>query len=82
VLTKLNSSSLKSLANKTGGQYFEINETKNDISRLINTISKIEGELRDARYVDVTANKYIYFLAIAALLFTLDILINIRTVRI
>ncbi|WP_254164258.1 vWA domain-containing protein [Chryseosolibacter histidini] len=82
VLTKLNSSSLKSLANKTGGQYFEINETKNDISRLINTISKIEGELRDARYVDVTANKYIYFLAAAALLFALDILINIRTVRI
>lgn len=82
VLTKLNSSSLKSLASKTGGQYFEINETKNDISRLINTISKIEGELRDARYVDVTANKYIYFLAAAALLFALDILINIRTVRI
>lgn len=82
VLTKLNASSLKSLANKTGGQYFEINETKNDISRLINTISKIEGQLRDARYVDVTANKYIYFLAAAALLFALDILINIRTVRI
>lgn len=82
VLTKLNSTSLKSLASKTGGQYFEINETKNDISRLINTISKIEGELRDARYVDVTANKYIYFLAAAALLFALDILINIRTVRI
>lgn len=82
VLTKLNASSLKSLASKTGGQYFEINETKNDISRLINTISKIEGELRDARYVDVTANKYIYFLAAAALLFALDILINIRTVRI
>jgi Ca-activated chloride channel homolog len=82
VLTKLNASSLKSLASKTGGQYFEINETKNDISRLVNTIGKIEGELRDARYVDVTANKYIYFLVIAALLFALDILINIRTIRI
>ena len=82
VLTRLNSSSLRSLANKTGGQYFEINESKNDVSRLINTISKIEGELRDARYVDVTANKYFYFLAAAAFLFVLDILINVRTIRI
>ena len=82
VITKLNSKSLRSLAAKTGGQYFEINESRNDVSRLINTIGKIEGELRDARYVDVTANKYFYFLAAAALLFVLDILINIRTVRI
>ena len=82
VVTKLNSSSLRSLANKTGGQYFEINETRNDVSRLINTISKIEGELRDARYVDVTANKYFYFLAIAAFLVLVDVLLNIRTIRI
>ncbi|MFZ6012984.1 MAG: vWA domain-containing protein [Bacteroidota bacterium] len=82
VVTKLNSRSLRSLANKTGGQYFEINETKNDVSRLINTISKIEGELRDARFVDVTANKFFYFLAVAIILFTLDILISVRTVRI
>jgi Ca-activated chloride channel homolog len=82
VLTKLNSSSLKSLANKTDGQYFEINESKNDVSRLINTISKIEGELRDARYVDVSANKYYYFLAVAACLILLDILIPVKTVRI
>lgn len=82
VVTKLKPAQLISLANKTGGQYFEINESRNDVSRLINTISKIEGELRDARYVDVTANKYFYFLALAALLFLMDILINIRTVRI
>ncbi len=82
VLTKLNPSGLKSLASKTGGQYFEINETKNDVSRLINTIGRIEGELRDTRFVDVTANKYFYFLAIAALLLALDVLLNIRTIRI
>ena len=82
VNTKLNSKELKSLANKTGGQYFEINESQNDVSRLINTISKIEGELRDARFIDVTANKYFYFLALAATLLVIDILINIVTVRI
>jgi Ca-activated chloride channel family protein len=82
VLTKLNPDALITLANNTGGQYFEINETKNDISRLINTIGKIEGEMRDTRFVDVTANKYFYFLLAATLLFLLDILINIPTVRI
>jgi Ca-activated chloride channel family protein len=82
VQTKLNPTELKSLANKTGGQYFEINESQNDVSRLINTISKIEGELRDARFIDVTANKYFYFLALAAVLLVIDILINIVTVRI
>jgi len=82
VLTKLNPDGLISLAKNTGGQYFEINESKNDISRLINTIDKIEGEMRDARFVDVTANKFFYFLLAAAFLFLLDILINIPTVRI
>ncbi|HET6540988.1 MAG TPA: VWA domain-containing protein [Chryseolinea sp.] len=82
VQTKLNPTELKSLANKTGGQYFEINESQNDVSRLINTISKIEGELRDARFIDVTANKYFYFLALGAVLLVIDILINIVTVRI
>jgi Ca-activated chloride channel family protein len=82
VTTRLNSSALKNLADKTSGQYFEINESRNDVSRLINTISKIEGELRDARYVDVTANKYFYFLAVAAFLLLIDILIPVKTVRI
>ncbi|HEY9049487.1 MAG TPA: VWA domain-containing protein [Ohtaekwangia sp.] len=82
VLSKLNAGSLKDLASKTDGQYFEINETKNDVSRLINTISKIEGELRDTRFMDVTANKYFYFLAVAAILLVVDIMMNIPTLRI
>ncbi|HEY3403221.1 MAG TPA: VWA domain-containing protein [Ohtaekwangia sp.] len=82
VTTKLNSSALRSLATKTGGQYFEINESQNDVTRLINTISKIEGELRDARFVDVTANKYFFFLIAGLVLLVLDVLINIPTLRI
>lgn len=82
VVTKLNSRSLRSIADKTGGQYFEINDSKNDVSRLINTISRIEGELRDARLVDVTANKYFYFLALAVVLLLLDLMLNVKTVSI
>jgi len=82
VTTRLNSESLRTLARRTEGQYFEINETKNDVSRLINTIGNIEGELRGTRFVDVTANKYFYFLLAAAVLFMLDMLINVPTIRI
>ncbi len=82
VISKLNSTSLMALASKTGGKYFEINETRNDVSRLISTISKIEGELMDARVMDVTANRYFYFLIAALALLVLDVLLNIKTVRI
>lgn len=82
VISKLNSRSLRSLAEKTGGQYFEINESRNDVSRLINTISKIEGELRDARFVDVTSNRYFYFLGLAFILLIADVLLTVHTIRI
>lgn len=82
IISKLNASSLKALASKTDGQYFEINDSRNDVNRLINTIGKIEGELRDARVVDVSANRYFYFLLAALVLLVLDILVSIRTVSI
>ncbi|HMI68107.1 MAG TPA: VWA domain-containing protein [Cyclobacteriaceae bacterium] len=82
VVSRLNSSALKSLAAKTGGQYFEINESRNDVTRLINTINRIEGEMRDARFVDVSSNRYFYFLLGAFLLLMVDILVNVKTVHI
>jgi len=82
VISKLNSSELKSLASKTNGQYFEINESRNDVAKLINTIGKIEGELRDARFVDVSANRYYFFLLAALILLVLDLLIDVKTVTI
>src|SRR5690606_2712464 len=82
VITRLNSSSLRDLANRTDGEYFEINENRNDVSRLISTISRIEGELRGARIMDVTANKYFYFLAVAVVLLLVDVLIGIKTISI
>lgn len=82
VVSKLNAASLKKLASLTGGQYFEINDSGNDITRLINTIGKIEGQVRDARLVDVSANRYFYFLLAALVLLVLDVLLSVRTVTI
>lgn len=82
VVTKLDRTSLKELAARTGGEYFEINDRQNDVSRLINTINNVEGELRDARVVDVSANKYIYFLLAALALLVFDTITTVKTVRI
>lgn len=82
VVSKLNSRSLRSLADDTDGQYFEINDSRNDVSRLINTINDIEGELRETRFVDVTANRYYYFLGVSIVLLIVDSLVTINTVKI
>ncbi len=81
VLTKLNSQSMEDLADKTDGEYFEINESRNDVERLISAINRIEGELRDAKQVDATQNRYYYFLGLAFLLMIFDVLISVKLIR-
>jgi Ca-activated chloride channel family protein len=78
VVSQLNPGSLKSLAQDTKGQYFEINNRKNDVERLINAINNIEGELRDVRQVDAKTNKYFYFLIAALGLLILDMLFQLK----
>ncbi len=81
VLTTLNSESLEGLAGKTEGEYFEINESKNDVARLISAINRIEGELRDKKQVDTTQNRYYYFLGLALLLIVVDVLIGVKVIK-
>jgi Ca-activated chloride channel family protein len=82
VVTRLEPESLQQLAQNTEGQYFEINNRRDDTSRLINEISQIEGELRDTRQVDTSSNKYLYFLVVGAALFAVDQLFKFKTVKI
>lgn len=82
VTTTLNPAPLTKLAELTGGQYFEVNNRVSEVSRLINAINNIEGELRESKTIDVTANKYIYPLALALLLILIDVLIPVRVVRV
>ncbi len=82
VLTKLSPNSLKRLAAQTDGKYFEINDNRNDVNRLINTIDQIEGELRDAKTLDVGNNKYYIFLWVALGLICLDLLLTMKIIKI
>lgn len=81
VVSKLNSSSLEDLADDTGGEYFEINESRNDTERLISAINSVEGELREAKKVDSTQNRYFYFLGAALLLMVLDLLFSVKLIK-
>jgi len=82
IITKLNDEPLRKLATRAGGQYFELSDTKNEVTKLIHTINNIEGEVRDTRFVDVSANRYYYFLILGLALLCMDVLINVKTVRI
>lgn len=81
-ISKLNSQSLKKMADITESRYYEISDTKNDLPKLINDISKIEGELREVKTVDASANKYFYFLFVALGLVVLDVLLTIKVIKI
>ena len=82
VITKLNDEPLKKLANRAGGQYYELSDGQNDVSKLIHTINNIEGELRDTRMIDVSANRYQIFLLLGLILLVMDVMLNVKTVRI
>ncbi|MCS7019333.1 MAG: VWA domain-containing protein [Cytophagales bacterium] len=82
VITKLNTELLQSIAEQTGGRYFEINDNTVETSRLIETINQIEGELMDKKQMDITANNYAYFLFVAILLVITDVLFTVNILRI
>ena len=62
VITKLNSSSLRETADKTGGKYYEISKNKNEINQMITEIKNIKGDIIDQQTSNISENKYFYFL--------------------
>ena len=81
VITKLDAKPLRKLSDLTDGKYFEVSDKKNDISRLISAINSIEGELRNTKKVDVSANKYHYFLFVAFILIVIDVLLTLKVIK-
>ncbi len=82
VITKLNSTSLKKIANETKGKYFEISNQRNQINGMIYEIKEIKGDLIDSKFMDITKNKYFYFLFVALMLMSMDFLFNFKIIKI
>ena len=72
VITKLNSSSLRETADKTGGKYYEISKNKNEINQMITEIKNIKGDVIDQQTSKISENKYFYFLLSALVLVAID----------
>jgi len=72
VITKLNSSSLRETADKTGGKYYEISKNKNEINQMITEIKNIKGDVIDQQKSNISENKYFYFLLSALVLIAID----------
>ena len=81
VVSKLNPAGLQKLARQTNGLYYELNNKRNDLARLLADINAAAGRLVDSRVVTVASNKYYYFLGIALLFLGIDVLITVRTFR-
>lgn len=82
IVSRLNRDILEEISILTGGNYFQINEEVNQVEILAAEINRIKGIVTDVRKLDVSANKYFYFLLIALFLILIDILVTVRTVRI
>ena len=82
IISKLNAKDLKRLSYETKGKYYEINEDENQIEKLINDINNIEGELKQAKKIDVKGNKYFYFLIGALCLIIVDVFFKINVFKI
>lgn len=82
VITKLKPTSLKETARETGGKYFEISNVNNETDELITEINSIKGDIIESKTIDVTVNKYFYFLFTALLLMIIDFSIKLKIIRI
>lgn len=81
VRTMLQSESLEKIASEAGGSYFEITSVRNDFPQLSQSIQQIAGRLIDQRKVSITSNRYYYFVILALILLSFDIMITVRTFR-
>lgn len=79
VVTKLESNSLRKMANESGGKYLEINTVAGSFNDLIEQLGQIVTSQIDERQVYVIANKYFYFLIIALFLLGIDVFFTVRT---
>ena len=81
VITRLNPTALQELARQTGGSYAEINLPATSPQVLTDAVAKVAGRVQQVQEIDITANKYEYFLLAALLLLSLDVLITVRVME-
>ncbi|WP_261990361.1 VWA domain-containing protein [Hymenobacter sp. BT188] len=80
-VTRLMPTTLRRLAQQTGGQYFELNDRRNEFPLLVNALNRLEGQAEQVRTVAVADNRYRFPLLLALILLALDIVVTIRVIK-
>jgi Ca-activated chloride channel family protein len=80
-VTRLMPTTLRRLAQQTGGQYFELTDQRNEFPLLVNALNRLEGQAEQVRTVAVADNRYRLPLLLALVLLALDIVITIRVIK-
>ena len=73
---------LSDYAKATGGDYFIVDNQRNDSPKLLESISKVTAVSTDMAHQTITYNKYIFFLLPALVLVSVDFLLNIKVLKI
>jgi Ca-activated chloride channel homolog len=73
---------LEDMASNNRGKYFEISDQETQTTQLIEFVNTLESTSSIQKsLVQVKGNKYIYFLFLAFVLIVIDVLINVKVIR-
>ncbi|MGA0555286.1 VWA domain-containing protein [Larkinella sp. VNQ87] len=81
IYTHLNRNYLRQFVQETRGAYLELASSSADLTPLTAAIQNLENRLVDQRKLQVTTNKYYYFLLAALVLIAIDLLVTVRTFK-
>lgn len=82
VVSKLNTVTIQSIINKVSGKYFRLNQNQNDINAILDSFAQLKNTRIDERKFMVDNNRYAYFLWVALLLISIDIILTVRVVKV
>lgn len=82
IVTRLEYATLNQITEETEAELFEITAEKNESAQLITSIQAIKGQRLDVRSVDVSANKFEYFVWFILILISLDIVFALKILKV
>lgn len=72
VISRLNESLLRALAEQTGGTYLRAREDNRDLDTFVSKVQKFEKEKFEDKQIDIIEERYPYFAAVALICFILE----------
>jgi len=81
VVSVLDINQINEIAKQTGGQYFIVNNQRNQMNDLIEKLNQVKNSTDTINQQTVTYNKYMYFLLIALIFIILDFLLTVNVLK-